>query len=128
MDKFLNALTAVGGKYIRKDSYGETQVKHILEELGVKYKQEKLFNIPIWGKSHIVRADFYLPKQNCVIEFPSSFILSSIEFNKIPVNPGISEPPKKIVNHINIKKIIKLFIKGNKIPQQNDIILDFNNI
>jgi hypothetical protein len=69
MDKFLNALTAVGGKYIRKDSYGETQVKHILEELGVKYKQEKLFNIPIWGKSHIVRADFYLPKQNCVIEF-----------------------------------------------------------
>ena len=65
----LNTITAIGGKYLRKDSYGEIQVKNILEELGVKYKQEKLITVPIWGKDHLIRADFYLPKQNCIIEF-----------------------------------------------------------
>lgn len=65
----LNTITAIGGKHTRKDSYGEIQVKNILEELGVKYKQEKLITVPIWGKDHLIRADFYLPKQNCIIEF-----------------------------------------------------------
>ena len=65
----INVITAIGGKYIRQDSYGETQVKNILNDLGVKYKQEKLINVPIWGKDHLIRADFYLPKENCVIEF-----------------------------------------------------------
>lgn len=66
---FVNVLTAVGGKYLRKDSYGETQIKKILDNLNVKYKQEKLITVPIWGKDHLIRADFYLPKQNCIIEF-----------------------------------------------------------
>lgn len=65
----LNIITAIGGKHTRKDSYGEIQVKNILEGLGVKYKQEKLITVPIWGKDHLIRADFYLPKQNCIIEF-----------------------------------------------------------
>ena len=65
----INVITAIGGKYVRQDSYGETQVKNILNDLGVKYKQEKLINVPIWGKDHLIRADFYLPKENCVIEF-----------------------------------------------------------
>lgn len=65
----INVITAIGGKYMRQDSYGETQVKNILNDLGVKYKQEKLINVPIWGKDHLIRADFYLPKENCVIEF-----------------------------------------------------------
>lgn len=69
MDKITNVVKAIGGKYLRKDSYGEIQVKKILDELGVKYKQEKLITVPIWGKDHLIRADFYLPKQNCIIEF-----------------------------------------------------------
>lgn len=69
MNKLLNAITAIGGKYVRKDSYGEIQVKKILDELNVKYKQEKLITVPIWKKDHIIRADFYLPKQNYIIEF-----------------------------------------------------------
>lgn len=66
---FVNVLTAVGGKYLRKDSYVETKIKDILNNLNVKYKQEKLITVPIWGKDHLIRADFYLPKQNCIIEF-----------------------------------------------------------
>ena len=66
---FVNVLTAVGGKYLRKDSYVEAQIKDILNDLNVKYKQEKLITVPIWGKDHLIRADFYLPKQNCIIEF-----------------------------------------------------------
>ena len=66
---FVNVLTAVGGKYLRKDSYVEAQIKDILNNLNVKYKQEKLITVPIWGKDHLIRADFYLPKQNCIIEF-----------------------------------------------------------
>lgn len=66
---FTNVLTAVGGKYLRKDSYVETKIKDILNNLNVKYKQEKLITVPIWGKDHLIRADFYLPKQNCIIEF-----------------------------------------------------------
>ncbi len=66
---FKNVLTTIGGKYLRKDSYVETKIKDILNNLNVKYKQEKLITVPIWGKDHLIRADFYLPKQNCIIEF-----------------------------------------------------------
>lgn len=69
MDNLTNALTAINGKHNRQDSYGELQVKKILDELGVKYKQEKLITVPIWRKDRLVRADFYLPKQNYIIEF-----------------------------------------------------------
>jgi hypothetical protein len=49
-----------------KESGGEEMIAYMLDELGVKYEQEKTFDIPNVG---VRRLDFYLPELDIVIEY-----------------------------------------------------------
>lgn len=62
-------LQTIVNKYNRLDSFGESKIKKILDELKVSYEQEMIFPVYFWGNTHYIRADFYLPKYKCVIEY-----------------------------------------------------------
>lgn len=53
-----------------KRSKGEMLVERVLTELNIEFKQEHLIKFPyIVRKKPFVFIDFYLPKQNCFIEY-----------------------------------------------------------
>jgi hypothetical protein len=50
-------------------SYGERDVRAVLEELGIKYTKEKTFDECRNGKGNLLRFDFFLPDYNLLIEY-----------------------------------------------------------
>lgn len=50
-------------------SLGEEKVQNLLNNLNIKYEQQKTFTDLISDKSYPLRFDFYLPDYNCCIEY-----------------------------------------------------------
>ena len=50
-------------------SKGERKIKEILDELKIKYVQEKRFNNCKFENGYLARFDFYLPSYNTIIEY-----------------------------------------------------------
>lgn len=51
------------------NSKGEAKIKKILKENNIEYIQEKRFNDCVFNTKKIARFDFYLPQENCLIEY-----------------------------------------------------------
>ena len=96
----------------KKMSKGEAKIATTLEKMLIPYQREMIFE---WSNNR--RYDFYLPEQNCVIEYMGRQHFEETNFFKTPLK-----------EQIEIDKIKKDLALSHKINYYRIDYMDFSNI